>query len=79
MPETFEILAGFLERFGAEVEGRELEEPSEETKSKLQQLARGELSEPERVNLFGLLNQHPQWIGRLAQEVKALRTDKNPG
>ena len=75
MADTFQILAGFLERYGHEVEGRELEEPAEEMKTKLQQLARGQLPERERADLFTLLSRNPPWIARLAQEVKALRTE----
>jgi len=75
MAETFQILAGFLERYGHEVEGRELEEPPEEMKTKLQQLARGQLPEREQADLFTLLSRNPPWVARLAQEVKALRTE----
>jgi hypothetical protein len=74
MAETFQILTGFLERYGNEVEGRELQEPPEEMKIKLQQLARGKLPEREQSDLFALLSRNPPWVARLAQEVKALRT-----
>ena len=73
MAETFEILAGFLERFGAEVEGREAQQPSEEEKAQLRKLARGSLPQADQTELYTLLNQHPQWVAWLAQEVKALR------
>ncbi|HWX21738.1 MAG TPA: hypothetical protein VN578_17680 [Candidatus Binatia bacterium] len=75
MRDTFQILAKFIERFGDEVEGRELQEPSQDTKVKLQQLARGTLSEPQRAELFLQLHHNPQWLPWLAQEVKALRGD----
>jgi hypothetical protein len=73
MAETFEILAGFLERFGAEVEGREAQEPTEEAKAQLRKLARGSLEEAEQGKLYVLLNQNPEWVAWLAHEVKALR------
>ena len=75
MKETFQILAGFLERFSDEVEGRQFEEPSEETTIKLRQLACGTLPEPDRAEVFALLNSHTEWISRLAKEVKTLRAD----
>jgi hypothetical protein len=75
MKNTFQILAGFLERFGDEVEGRQFEEPSEETTIKLRQLATGALPEPDRAEVFALLNSHTEWISRLAKEVKTLRPE----
>jgi hypothetical protein len=73
MPETFEILAQFLDRFEREVEGRELTQPPEAVSLKLQQFARGTLPEPDRAELLGLLKQNPEWLAPLAQAVKALR------
>jgi hypothetical protein len=73
MIERFQILLKFLERCDAEVQGRELSEPTEEVKAKLQRFARGSVSEPEQADIFCLLDQHPEWIGWLAQEVKGLR------
>ena len=76
MRNTFQVLAGFLERFSDEVEGRELQEPTAEIQTKLCDFARGELPEAERNKMMGLLSQNPQWIARLAEEVKGLRIDK---
>jgi hypothetical protein len=73
MPNPFEILAGFLDKFGNEVEGREHEPVPDDIKGKLRELAHGSLSDTERSQLFTLLNQHPQWISALASEIKALR------
>jgi hypothetical protein len=78
MPNSFEILAGFLERFGEEVEGREVPLPPSEIEAKLRELARGNLLEAERSELFNLLSQNPQWIPHLAREVKALRRLPEP-
>jgi len=75
MPDTFQILAGFLERFDheVEVEGRQAPEPPEEVRLEFGQLARGTLPPPEQARLLGLLHQNPQWLATLAQQVKALR------
>jgi len=73
MANEFEILAGFLARFGDEVEGRELQDLPRNVQDQLRELARGSLSETERSQLMSLLNQNPAWIGQLADEVKALR------
>jgi hypothetical protein len=73
MADTFQILAKFLEKYGDEVEGRELQEPSEEAKQQLRRLARGSLPEAEQADVFAQLNRNPQWVGWLAQEVKGLR------
>jgi hypothetical protein len=79
MRDTFEILAGFLDKFGGDVEGREITEPAEEAKTKLRQFARGVLPEPDRVQMLGELRQHPAWVAWLALEVKSLREGtKNP-
>jgi hypothetical protein len=75
MSNTFEILAGFLDRLENEVEGRELQEPPEAVRTKLRAFARGDLPETERGELLTLLSQNPGWIAPLAAEVKALRTD----
>jgi len=77
MANEFEILAGFLAKFGDEVEGRELLDPPKNVQAQLRELARGSLSETERSQLMTLLNENPTWIGRLADEVKALRADAN--
>jgi hypothetical protein len=74
MPETFQILARFLEHFGDEVEGRAVAEPTKDAQTRLRKLAQGNLPETERGELFALLNQNPAWVGWLAQEVKALRS-----
>ena len=73
MSETFAILAGFLDKFSGEVEGRELAEPAPEEKNRLKQLARGELADGSQTELLSLLSRNPQWIAWLAEEVKTLR------
>lgn len=73
MSNTFEILAGFLEHFGEEVQGRALSEPGADVIEQLELLARGNLPDEKRPALFELLNQNPEWLARLAGEVKALR------
>lgn len=76
---TFQALTAFLDQFGGEVEGRELQEPSEETKARLLQLARGGLPARDRAPLMGELRQHPEWLAWLAGEVKALRGTEHSG
>ena len=75
MSNTFTILSAFLDHFDKEVEGRELQEPTEEFGDKLTQFARGELSESERAEVMRLLSRNPDWIWRLAEKVKALRVE----
>ena len=70
---AFEVMSKFLDRFGDDVEGRSLEEPSPEVKLKLKGFAAGSLSEPERNEVIGLLQANPGWVTLLAREVKALR------
>jgi hypothetical protein len=77
MANDFEILAGFLAKFSDEVEGRELQELPKDVQVKLRELAQGSLPESERSRLFDLLKENPAWVGRLADEVKALRTGTN--
>jgi len=73
MQNTFEILTGFLARYGAEVEGRETHTLPNELKTRLQRFARGELSEADQLELIRQLNERPEWIAFLAGEIKALR------
>ena len=73
MPNTFELLARFLHRYGDDVEGHSLEEMPEDVKLKLQDFAAGKLPAPERVQIAGLLRENPKWIGLLADTVKGAR------
>ncbi len=73
MDDTFQTLARFLDQFGEEVQGRETPEPPEETKTRLRQLARGDLPLPDRTELLAQLVSNTEWIAWLAREVKALR------
>jgi hypothetical protein len=74
MTERLQILLKFLDRFDDEVQGRELSEPSEEAKTRLQHFARGTLAEDEQTEIFVLLDRHPEWTAWLAKEVKCLRS-----
>jgi hypothetical protein len=77
MKNSFEILAGFLERFDNEVEGRESPEPPPpEVETKIHELARGQLSQTEGTEFLALLKQNPAWIPRLAAEIKSLRASQ---
>lgn len=73
MPNTFEILSGFLSRIDGEVEGREMPALPPEVVAKFRRFAHGQLSEPEQADLIQELNEHPDWVATLANEVKALR------
>jgi hypothetical protein len=66
-------LAGFLARYGVEVEGRETSPLPAEMENKLRAFARGALSEEEQLDLIRRLNEHPDWVAYLAGEIKALR------
>ncbi len=70
MSNEFEILARFLERFGDDVQGREL---TEAPTPKLRAFAQGTLTPTERADLLAGLQDNPEWLAWLAQEVKALR------
>lgn len=78
MRNSFKIVSGFLERFDCEVEGRQWAAPPEEVQTKLRALAQGNLPMTEHEEVFGLLNQNPEWISELAKEFKALRTNPGP-
>jgi len=77
MKNTFQVLAGFLDRLEGEVEGRELPEPTPEIQGKLRKFARGELRGPDQAAVLDLLKHNPQLIARLAEEVKALRSESS--
>ena len=73
MPNNFEILTGFLARFGDEVEGRESSPLPPEVAARLKSFARGQLAESEQTELIAQLEEHPEWVASLAAEVRALR------
>jgi hypothetical protein len=75
MKNNFEILAKFLEKFGDEVEGRELAELTPDVKAKLREFARGNLAAAEQGELVE--RQNPAWVSQLAAEVKSLRGDSD--
>jgi hypothetical protein len=78
MSDTFRILAGFLERFGEEAEGRALQEPPDEVKGRLREFARGSLPASEHPGVLEMLSRNPQWVAWFAGEVKALRPGNQP-
>ena len=73
MTERLQILLKFLDRFDDEVQGRELTEPTEDTKLKLRNFARGTLSQKDQTEVLVLLDKNPEWTAWLANEVKGLR------
>ena len=78
MPNTFEILNGFLVRFGNEVEGRQSADLPAEVMAQLRSFARGQLPAAEQEKLIQQLNDHPDWVIVLAAEAKALREPDPP-
>jgi hypothetical protein len=64
----------FLQGVGGEVSGYKGELPPIEICENPRQLARGQISAPERTALIYLLEAHPEWIRFLADEVKSVRT-----
>lgn len=73
MSNEFAILTKFLDRYGDDVEGRSMEEPSAEVQQKLKEFAAGSLAETERRDVISLLQMNPHWVPMLAREAKALR------
>ena len=73
MSNDFEILSRFLDRYGDDVEGRELDEIPDHIKPKLRDFAYGTLSETERRDLAKLLKEHSAWVRFLAGEARTLR------
>jgi hypothetical protein len=78
MSSSFETLIQFLEHYDLDVEGRSSQDPPPEIRAKLGAFACGKLEPEQQRELLALLNLNPCWIGILADEVKALRTDTSP-
>jgi len=75
MANQFTILSRFLDRYGDDVEGRSMEEPSAEVQQQLKNFAAGSLSEAERKDVITLLQNNPHWVPLLASQAKALRNN----
>ena len=75
MSNTFETLTRFLDRYGDEVEGRELEQVPEQLKPKLRDFALGTLQDSERGELARLLKENPRWVALLVEEARIARGD----
>jgi hypothetical protein len=73
MSNSFTVLSKFLERYGDDVEGRSMEEPSADVQVKLKSFAAGRLSEAERNDVIALLQANPHWVPLLAREAKSLQ------
>ena len=74
MDTDFKALVEFLERFGPEVEGRQVSEPKSAAAAKLKRFARGESDDEERAEVCDMLRVHPAWLRWLADRVKLART-----
>ncbi len=73
MSNELQVLTAFLERFGSEVEGRQVHELSAGAREKISKLAQGRLAPEERQELLEELRRQPELIARLAEEIKARR------
>lgn len=73
MSNDFKTLVDFLERFGPEVSGRELEGPPTDAVAKLQRFAAGACEAEERTEVCEMLRRHPAWLRWLADRVKLAR------
>ena len=66
----FTALFEFLERFGPEVNGRNISRPTDEEAERFQRFVQGKASPEEREQLCEMLRENPVWIGWLASRVK---------
>ena len=79
MQTDFEIIAKFLARSAAEVEGRVSDVPDPDALELFRKFASGKASPQERTKVVKLVDSHPNWIAALAEEIKQRRrraTDK---
>lgn len=79
MSDTFKILAGFLAKYGDDVEGRSAADAPEEVRRHLSDFAAGRLAPAERVRVSELLKENPQWVALLAEAVRAVRSGNPSG
>ncbi len=78
MNDDFNTLIEFLDRFGPEVSGRQLPEPSTVAAALLERFARGQCDDAERAQVCKMLKIHPAWLRWLADRVKQARTAVPP-
>lgn len=69
MNDPFSIIEAFLRRGEPEVIGHEVEVPAE-TLASFSRLARGELDRAAIRELSEVLRDHPDWVHRLAEEIR---------
>jgi hypothetical protein len=78
MLNAFAQINEFLNSFPDEVQGRDAMRPDPQLCDRLERLARGQCSEPERVELCQMLVSHPEWMSYLADSIKQLRRSSLP-
>jgi hypothetical protein len=78
MSNDFETITRFLNRYGDDVEGRELDEIPAQLKPKFRDFALGTLKESDRKELAMMLKEHPHWVTFLAEEARAARGGDQP-
>ena len=77
MNDTFQILAGFLDKYSDDVFGRAREDVPRELRDRLRDFAHGDLDDTERARLCKSLKENPQWIPALAQEARTPRGERD--
>jgi hypothetical protein len=77
MNDTFQILAGFLEKYSDDVVGHAREDIATDLRARLRDFAHGTLDEAERVRLCQSLKENPQWIPALAVEARTPRGERD--
>ena len=71
--DDLKVVIEFLDRCGAEAQGRQRGQPETEAAAKLERFAAGECDEHEREEVCRMLQMHPAWIRWVADRVKLAR------
>lgn len=66
----FTALFEFIERFGSEVNGRNIARPTDEHAERFERFVQGKASAEEREQLCELLKDNPVWLRWLATRIK---------
>jgi len=77
MNETFQILAGFLDKFSDDVVGHAREDIPADLRARLRDFAQGTLDDAERARLCLSMKENPQWIPALAMEARTPRGERD--
>jgi hypothetical protein len=77
MNNTFQILAGFLDKYSDDVVGHAREEVPTDLRPRLRDFAHGVLDDTERARLCKSLKENPQWIPALAEAARTPRGERD--